>query len=301
VPALDPILLPRGRGLVIDLLGSAEALKVEGCPWKKAMWDVELDDPEAGSVHADDSGRWLFTPTRGAEGLVVLDVAWWCVGKPPHDVTLDVQVDGRPTAEDARAETPEDHQKELVFKGTDPDAQAVSFQLVVPPAHGAIELVGDVALDGSTRLQTARYTPAADWFGSDSACFVAVDPTGWASRPALVTLSVTPQPEAVAGDPGCGAAEPAWAKLPDGREFAPDRCMVRTIGLASDARKAEWLAASGATSVCLARGEAPDELVQGWGEYVVVVGATPGYAQLTATCSRVGEIPGVESALPRLR
>gem|GEM_PF-6587783 len=102
-------------------------------------------------------------------------------------VTVVAQPDppGLPLA--LRAATPEDTPVTLALAGTDPDGDALTYQVSTPPSHGTVTVSGAIAV----------YTPSFDFNGTDAFTFLAKDSTGLTSNdcPAqLVVVAVNDAP-----------------------------------------------------------------------------------------------------------
>jgi hypothetical protein len=91
-----------------------------------------------------------------------------------------VAANRRPTATSQQLTVAEDNPLPLVLSGTDSDGAAVTFSVVVSPAHGTL----------SGTAPALVYTPAADYYGPDQFQFVASDGT-LSSDPATVAITVT--------------------------------------------------------------------------------------------------------------
>ncbi|MEO5957702.1 MAG: Ig-like domain-containing protein, partial [Opitutaceae bacterium] len=86
-----------------------------------------------------------------------------------------------PTANPQSGQTAEDTPLALTLTGSDPDGNALTYEIVSFPAHGVL------ADSGAART----YTPASNYHGSDSFTFRVRD-SEFPSSPATVTLTVTP-------------------------------------------------------------------------------------------------------------
>jgi hypothetical protein len=109
-------------------------------------------------------------------------------GTATASVTVTVSaVDDVPIAADDLATGPEDAVLvvDVVANDRDPDGTAVHVQSVTQPAHGSVTVLTDGAAAGSI-----RYTPAADFAGTDRFTYTAADGAG-ESAPATVTVSIT--------------------------------------------------------------------------------------------------------------
>jgi len=96
-------------------------------------------------------------------------------------VTITVTpVNDAPVAQDQSVTTPEDTALAITLVATDVDGDTLTYAIVDQPAHGAVTLVGT----------TATYTPALDFYGTDTFIFKANDGTA-DSNIATVTITVT--------------------------------------------------------------------------------------------------------------
>ena len=78
-----------------------------------------------------------------------------------------------------------DNETELTL--TDPDDdQIFVVELVDPPAHGTATFLANIA----------KYTPNADFHGTDTYTYRVQDERGAYSDPATITVTVTPVPDA---------------------------------------------------------------------------------------------------------
>jgi RHS repeat-associated protein len=86
-----------------------------------------------------------------------------------------------PIARDVEVTTPEDTAVAVTLDATDPENDALTYTIVGQPAHGTLSGEG----------ATLTYTPAADYFGTDSFTYRARD-AEFDSNLATVTIHVTP-------------------------------------------------------------------------------------------------------------
>ncbi|MBI2513200.1 MAG: tandem-95 repeat protein, partial [Opitutae bacterium] len=97
-------------------------------------------------------------------------------------VTIEVApVNDAPTAAPDSIATAEDTPATVALAGTDVENSPLTFRVVTPPTHGTLAPAGT----------GYAYTPAPDYFGSDSFSFVANDGE-LDSAPAVVAIDVTP-------------------------------------------------------------------------------------------------------------
>jgi hypothetical protein len=163
--------------------------------------DVSASDPDGDAITLTVSGapvkgqatvssgspyRLTYTPNADANGAdtVGLQVT------DSHGVVANVQVAVTivPVADPVRMaaqaySTDEDAQLTGRIVSSDPDGGAVSISIVVPPAHGTLQVTNPATGD-------FRYTPAADYNGQDS--FTASSSDGESTATAAMTLTVQP-------------------------------------------------------------------------------------------------------------
>ena len=99
----------------------------------------------------------------------------------------------------------------ITVTASDIDSATLSFSVAGPPSHGSLGNIGapncTAQGQGATCTATASYTPAANYFGSDSFNFTANDSFA-TSAPATVTITVIQvnrPPTANAGGPYTGS------------------------------------------------------------------------------------------------
>lgn len=119
----------------------------------------------------------------GAVGAIVPKVK----GAPTPFVYSPVAVTapvprGVPSAEPKTLTVDEDESATVTFAGTDPDGKPLTFEVVDAPAHGVLAPVAG----------GVRYTPAANFHGSDSFTYRAIADDGVKSAPATVSVTVAP-------------------------------------------------------------------------------------------------------------
>src|SRR5690606_38900228 len=101
--------------------------------------------------------------------------------------TVDITVtanDDAPVASDASHSTDEDTPLHETLSGFDVEGETLSFSIIDAPTNGSVTLT-----DAETGAFT--YTPAADFFGSDSFTFV-VSAGGQSSNVGTINLTVRP-------------------------------------------------------------------------------------------------------------
>lgn len=99
-----------------------------------------------------------------------------------RQLRIVLQDNALPVADVKSVLTDEDTSVGVTFTGSDSDGSVVSWNIASQPANGT--------LSGSGNSRT--YTPAADFNGTDSFTYRAVDDDGGQSAPATVTITVTP-------------------------------------------------------------------------------------------------------------
>jgi len=92
-----------------------------------------------------------------------------------------------PTAEDEAVNLLEDSQLLITLTATDPDGQALDFEIVGSPSQGSLSAI---AVTGNETAEVT-YTPNSDHFGADSFSFRAYDGFSYSS-PATVSIQVDP-------------------------------------------------------------------------------------------------------------
>jgi len=98
---------------------------------------------------------------------------------PAFSLTV-TNANAAPVATDLSSTVVEDGSVSLTLVGTDPDGDALSYELVSQPTHGSVSLQGEVLV----------YTPEKDFNGADSVSYIAKD-AELSSAPAVVSLTVT--------------------------------------------------------------------------------------------------------------
>jgi VCBS repeat-containing protein len=135
-----------------------------------------------------EAGVFTWTPTEEqGEGVYTFTVMVCDDADPTplcdeQEVTLTVtEVNAAPVAQDLFETTLEDTPVDVTLVATDAEDDALTYAIVDQPAHGTVNLVGNVA----------TYTPELDFNGEDSFTYKAND--GMAdSVMAVVTITVTP-------------------------------------------------------------------------------------------------------------
>lgn len=134
-------------------------------------------------------------------------------------------VNDPPIAQNQNVTTPEDTAKAIVLQATDANGDALTYQIVTAPAHGALSGTG----------ANRTYTPLANYRGGDTFAFQASD--GQApSNTATVSLTVTPVNDvpivtawiltrATEGSRTCYCTFGAWTD-PDGQAASSYRATI---------------------------------------------------------------------------
>ncbi|MCP3145060.1 Ig-like domain-containing protein [Pyxidicoccus xibeiensis] len=134
----------------------------------------DLTYTPAADFHGEDSFTFTVTDTRGATSASAT-------------VRLTVRpVNDTPVAHAQAVETDEDTTRAITLTGADVEGGSLTFAFATPPARGT--------LSGTPPHVT--YTPAADFHGTDSFTFTAMDPSGATSAPETVTVTVRPSNDA---------------------------------------------------------------------------------------------------------
>lgn len=140
-------------------------------------------------------GGWTYTPDPDFVGMDALSVrafdgqAWSAPAEFPIEV---LAVDDRPLALPGAHTGDEDAPFALRLEGLDPDGDALTYEIVSPPAHGVL----------SGTAPDLTFAPDPDFHGADAFVFRVAD-AAQPSEPATVTLTVRPvndAPVPVAGD-----------------------------------------------------------------------------------------------------
>jgi len=105
------------------------------------------------------------------------------VNGPTWSFVTEVPANLPPTANaQSGLTTPEDTARSITLTGSDPENTALTFAISTAPAHGTVS-------SGSGAART--YTPAPNYFGTDSFEFTVTDALGATSTPAIVSITVT--------------------------------------------------------------------------------------------------------------
>ena len=155
---------------------------------------VVIEEPTLG-VLSGTPPSLTYTPNpdvSGTDQLVWVAIDPQDAASPEATVTLQITaVDDPPTAADIEVTTAEDRVASITLRGDDRDGDALTYEIVTPPASGTVST-------GTGAQRT--YTPDLDFFGTDTFTYRARG-AGVGSAPATVTVTVTPVNDApVAGD-----------------------------------------------------------------------------------------------------
>ena len=142
---------------------------------------VSTSTPEHGTLATEADGSWTFTPDADFHGETSFTYTVAADGvQDTGEVTITVNpVNDAPTAVDRSATTSEDHSVTITPQMADVDGDALTPQVVAGPSHGSATVVAGKLV----------YTPAADFYGSDSFTYRASDGTA-TSSPATVSVTV---------------------------------------------------------------------------------------------------------------
>ncbi len=181
---------------------SPSDFQVEGDASLDAIILSSLPDPQAGfltladqtlqpgdviSMSAVSGLRFqpLSTPTLAHTSFSFLPV----FSSGPSEEAVEVGLyllsgeNGAPVAQDLELSTYKNVPLTAQFAATDPEGDALTFQLIKKPSRGAVTMPAD----GSTEFV---YTPYENKTGKDSFTYVAVDAVGNTSEPATVKLRI---------------------------------------------------------------------------------------------------------------
>jgi S-layer homology domain. len=161
--------------------GSGETMNLDG---------VGAPSPRDASDGVDSSaGAHRFTNNYGDNKGID---TWTYYPGPEAEISFSVM--NGPTAHDPGAvEVDEDDAVEIELSGTDTETapEDLTFDIAADPDHGTVSLIGNKAI----------YKPDADYNGTDSFQFVAIDEDGVESRPVTVSITVKPVNDKPAADP----------------------------------------------------------------------------------------------------
>jgi VCBS repeat-containing protein len=145
---------------------------------------VKVSDPAHGTVTINGNIA-TYTPTANysSSDSFTYKVNDGTVDSIPKTVVISIMpiVNDAPTVNAVSATTNEDTRKLIPLAGVDVDSQRLTYTKVSNPAHGIVTISGS----------GATYTPAANYYGSDSFTYK-VDDFIEESEPATVSITVTP-------------------------------------------------------------------------------------------------------------
>jgi VCBS repeat-containing protein len=148
-----------------------------------ALTAVKVGNPTHGTVVVNADGSFVYTPALNYDGSDSFTYRTRdASGALSNIVTVSLTVNEMPDPPVAVARTftvNEDSSRSLALTGTDPDGDALTFELVTLPANGTV--IGVVP--------NLIYRPAANFNGTDTFTFVVSDGT-FTSAPATVTMTV---------------------------------------------------------------------------------------------------------------
>ena len=213
---LPPVAAPNIYGVNEDwdltVNAAAGVLGNDTDPDKDPITALLIDDAAHGLLLLDPDGSFYYLPDEHFHGIdtftYVADDGMFL--SDPVEVTLRVvPVNDTPDAADTAATVTEDEFVDIVLSGSDLETPAgdLVYAIATPPAHGTLELNGNVA----------TYTPEADYFGPDSFTFTVTDdgdpagthmgPGDATSPPATVDLTVEPVDDAPRAEPDALATD----------------------------------------------------------------------------------------------
>jgi CshA-type fibril repeat protein/VCBS repeat-containing protein len=145
-----------------------------------------VTQPANGTVTIDPDGTITYTPDEGYTGTdsFTYTVSDGQGGTATATVMVTVTPDNdAPVAVADSATTAEDTPVtiDVLSNDSDPDGDTLSIESVTPPTNGTAEII-----EGQV-----RYTPNADWSGTDSFTYTVTDGQGGTAT-ATVTVTVTP-------------------------------------------------------------------------------------------------------------
>jgi len=132
--------------------------------------------PRQGTMDGPYPATATLTYTPEANFVGVDQIVMWCDdGNGGSDsVTIEITVtpvNDRPEANDGAVTMSEDTLATITLTGSDLDGDALSYEIVGDPSHGAV-----IGFDSATGVLT--YTPAQDYHGADEIIFQACDSSG---------------------------------------------------------------------------------------------------------------------------
>ncbi|MBP7227470.1 MAG: ExeM/NucH family extracellular endonuclease [Longilinea sp.] len=150
-----------------------------------ALTFAKASDPSHGTVIVANDGAFTYTPAASYYGTdsFTFAVSDGNGGSDTGTVTITVtSVNDAPVANDLTVSTAEDTALSGTVTASDADGDPLTFAKASDPAHGTVTVASNGAF---------TYTPAADYFGTDSFTFTVSDGNG-GSDTGTVTITVTP-------------------------------------------------------------------------------------------------------------
>ena len=149
---------------------------------------IKVGEPANGQVTLNADGSFTYTPNRDYHGTDSFTYKANDVTADSEVVTVTITVNSvndPPVANDQSVTATEDIAKQIILTGSDPvEGTPVTYSIVQGPAHGTLG-----ALNANTGEVT--YTPAENYYGSDSFTFQVYDGTNY-SEAATVSITVNP-------------------------------------------------------------------------------------------------------------
>lgn len=222
-----PLLLtPSDLALKVGDRAQLDVERIQRGPGKtalKAMARWESSNPRVarvdrrGNVTAVAKGSAIITARTRAHGTgqATVTVRARTAQEPPPPPPPTVPQNIGPVTAGHALTLAEDESVLLLLSATDADDDALEFTVNVP-AHGSIELVNDTECDDTTPVtctQAVRYTPNANYFGTDAFTFSVTDDSLTAA--AAVALTITPVNDAPTARPDTVLATGASSFLID--------------------------------------------------------------------------------------
>jgi VCBS repeat-containing protein len=186
----DEYSTPVGQTLLVGLPGVLENDQDEDGDQLTASIAV---GPSHGSLAMSTNGSFLYTPSAGFHGIDSFTYAAKD-GTLSSTAVVRIEVNSSPLAGNDSYETDEDSPLNVLVPGvlqndSDPDSDSFTAELLTDPAHGTVFL----GSDGSF-----TYLPSANFHGTDSFHYRALDGFGGASLAGTVTITVRPLNDAPA-------------------------------------------------------------------------------------------------------
>ncbi len=144
-------------------------------------WTFSSVPPGSGAALSDPTAT-MPTFVIDLPGAYVVQLIVWdgTVFSAPDTVTIST-TNSAPVADPQSVTTPEDTALGITLTGSDADGDAITFEVVTGPTHGALTGV----------LPNLIYTPGSNYFGPDSFTFRAWDGSVFGA-PATISIDVLP-------------------------------------------------------------------------------------------------------------